>query len=324
VANRSTSKQQARKRTERSASAPSRKKTPSRKAKSSKTLADLNRAAKHVVSDVERLRGRLFVKWAGGKSKLVPKILELMPAFSGAYHEPFVGGGAVFAALASRQHFGNAHLNDLNWELIAAYRAIRENRHELVHELKKLRGLHDEKTYYLIRAKKPIEVAKIAARFIYLNKTCFNGLYRVNAKGEFNVPIGSYKNPQIFDEDVLHWWSKQLQSVKLHAHDFSLAIARAEKGDFIYCDPPYLPKSETGNFTSYTKEKFGIGEHDHLFRALDSATEHRVKWMLSEGDSPFIRNLFKKYNIHAVSVQHAIAASGDARGKRRELLITNY
>jgi len=203
-----------------------------------------------------------------------------------------------------------------------AYRTVKFAPDLLIARLKKFK--HSESDFYKVRAANPSDAIEKAARFIYLNRTCFNGLYRVNGKGEFNVPFGRYKNPTICDAETINAASDALKNVKLVTAPFFETIDMATKGDFVYCDPPYLPRTETAGFTRYHKDDFRLGEHEQLFNSLDNAHKRGVKWMLSEGDSKFIRNLFKRYNVMPVAGHHTVAASADSRGKSRELLITNY
>lgn len=276
---------------------------------------------------MERTFAKPFVKWAGGKTKLLLEIMQRLPKTWKDYLEPFVGGGAVFFGLASTRVGGtdgmNWVLNDINAELINAYKMVRDAPNFLIAELKEKR--FNKKTYYAMRnAWNPTSPKHRAVRFIYLNKTCFNGLYRVNSKGEFNVPMGDYKNPMICDEETIRECSRLLQATSLHAGPFTNTIALAQKKDFIYCDPPYLPRSETAEFTSYTKDGFTISDHEKLHEALKKADKRGAFWMLSEGDSPFIRKLFRDFNVMPVSSRHSVSASGDSRTKSKELLITNY
>ncbi len=268
-----------------------------------------------------------FLKWAGGKTKLVPEILARVPVFEGSYHEPFIGGGAVFMALHTAGKLprvtqaGHAVLNDVNAELMNAYAVVQEKSTDLVKKLLKFK--HSKETYYKVRAKEETESLARAARFVYLNKTCFNGLWRVNASNKFNVPMGDYKNPVIVEPDVVAAWHAALAGVMLRSEDFEPRILAAKKGDFIYVDPPYLPRSKTADFTAYTKDRFALKEHERLAAALVTADRRGAKFIASQGDSETIRALYKEFEIESVSVTHAIAAKKASRVKVGEVLISN-
>jgi DNA adenine methylase len=274
-------------------------------------------------------------KAAGGKTKLVPTILRLIPAFTGRYHEPFVGGGAVFLAIHAERVSGAARifgrrgagawavLNDTNPELMNAYAVIKSDKSsELVKKLQAIK--HSKETYYKIREKEEEGALARAVRFGYLNKTCFNGLYRVNGSGKFNVPIGSYKNPTIVEPEVISVWHRALAHVDLYSEDFMYRLAEVKSGDFVYADPPYLPQSETANFTSYTSGKFDSKDHERLARALEMVHERGGKFLCSQGDSDVVRSLYKSFVIEPVKVRHSVGASAKSRSNVGELLIRNY
>jgi DNA adenine methylase len=269
-----------------------------------------------------------FVKAAGGKTKLVPTILGHVPAFSGHYHEPFVGGGAVFLALymtlrsSPRIDQVWAMLNDVNAELMNAYAMVKTKTANLIHQLQSIK--HSKDTYYRIRAKEEKESLARAVRFVYLNKTCFNGLYRVNGDGKFNVPIGSYKSPTIVEPEVMATWKQALKGAELHSEDFVYRLAEVKKGDFVYADPPYLPRSKTANFTSYTADKFGEKDHERLANALANVHKRGAKFLCSQGDSDTIRQLYKQFTIVPVEVKHMVGASAKSRVLVKELLIKNF
>lgn len=271
-----------------------------------------------------------FVKAAGGKTKLVPTILDHVPAFSGHYHEPFVGGGAVFFALymsfrsTPRIDQTWAVLNDVNAELMNAYAMVKEKPGKLVIRLQSLAKKHSKETYYAIRAKEETDPLARAVRFIYLNKTCFNGLYRVNAAGKFNVPVGSYKNPTIVEPEVMGTWKHALVGAELHSEDFLYRLTAAKEGDFVYTDPPYLPRSKTADFTSYTADKFREKDHERLADALANVHKRGAKFLCSQGDSVTIRQLYKQFNIVPVTVKHMVGATAKSRTMVKELLIKNY
>lgn len=268
---------------------------------------------------------RPFVKAAGGKGKLAAEILSRIPLeFPGRYHEPFVGGGAIFLALAARgQRTGAwAVLGDGNPELMNAYEAVKSQGPSLVEKLQGFK--HSKETYYAVRAKEEDDSLSRAARFLYLNKTCFNGLWRVNAAGKFNVPMGDYKNPTIVEPSIILGWQAILIDVELHCRDFGPAIDAASQGDFLYADPPYLPRSKSADFTSYTTDKFVLKDHERLAASLASASKRGAKFLCSQGDSATIRALYKDFEIATVSVRHSVGARASSRVKVDEILIQNF
>lgn len=273
--------------------------------------------------------GGPFVKWVGGKRQLLLQFQELglyPSAFggtSGGYFEPFVGGGAVFFDLQPK----NATISDLNSELITAYKVVRDDVESLIESLKK--HIYDKGYFLKVRAMNPAEMSEldIASRFIYLNRTCFNGMYRVNSKGQFNVPFGRYKNPVICDEGNLRAASRALKGAKILNVDYKSAVSEAKAGDFVYFDPPYYPISSTSSFTSYTKERFAEKEQVELRDTFTELSDRGCYVMLSNSDTAFIRNIYgelKNVTITAVSAGRAINSKATARGKITELVITNY
>lgn len=264
-----------------------------------------------------------FVKWAGGKSQLLEQYAPLFPQRYNRYLEPFLGGGAVFFYLEPNE----AILSDSNKDLIQCFSVIKNNVKKLINLLKVHKEHHSkghyEKTRKDYNAKKLAEIKRTAS-FIYLNKTCFNGLYRVNSKGEFNVPFGKYKNPAIFDEENLLAANKSLKRAKLHDGDFSKILDYAKKDDFVYLDPPYYPLNRTSNFTSYTAERFLEEEQERLADIFKKLNKRKCKVMLSNSDTKFIKNLYKDYRIEMVKANRAICCVGDKRGPINELVILNY
>lgn len=273
-----------------------------------------------------------FVKWVGGKRQLLKqfRLLDLYPpekfdVKTASYFEPFVGGGAVFFDLLPRKAF----LSDLNAELVTTYNVIKNNVEGLILALNK----HEyDKEYFLkIRAQdqKQLSDIEIAARFIYLNRTCFNGMYRVNSKGGFNVPFGKYINPQICDEQNLRRVSKALVDVEIRHEDYKEVLKKAVKGDFVYFDPPYYPVSKTSSFTSYTAESFLDKEQTELRDVFLELSNRGCYVMLSNSDTPFINNIYseivnKGIKITKVSAGRAINSKASGRGKVSEVLVTNY
>ena len=277
-------------------------------------------------------RPKPFVKWVGGKRQLLKQFREMdlypphdFDPINNTYYEPFVGGGAVFFDLLPKK----AVLSDLNKELVTTYNVIKNNIDELVASLKKHKY---EKEYFLkVRAKdlNKLSDLEVASRFIFLNRTCFNGMYRVNSKGQFNVPFGKYSNPTICDEDNLRKVSKALQEVEINAGDYKQVFDNAKKGDFIYFDPPYYPVSKTASFTSYTKEDFLDKEQIELRDTFLKLHKRGCFVMLSNSDTPFINKIYKEIEkegikINKVRAGRAINSKGSKRGKINEVLVTNY
>lgn len=272
-----------------------------------------------------------FVKWAGGKTQLIGQYEKHFPKIVNTYYEPFVGSGAVFFYIMKKIKPKKAVISDINEELINTYIVVRDNVEELIESLKRHATKHSknsEEYYYKIRKQNPRKLSEVerASRFIYLNKTCFNGLYRVNSKGEFNVPMGSYKNPKIVDEDNLRNASKLLQNVEIRLMPFEMVAELANKKDFVYFDPPYYPLSKTSSFTGYNKNNFLEKEQKKLAQVFEALNNKGTFLMLSNSKTELIRKLyaqesFKKYDIRA---RRAINCIGSKRGEVEELLIKNF
>jgi DNA adenine methylase len=272
-----------------------------------------------------------FVKWAGGKSQLIPQIIRLMPSRFARYFEPFLGGGAVFFHTASYNR--NAFLSDINLDLINAYKIIRNNVEELITALKYHQDEYSKSPksyYYQLRDKtKGLNKIENAARFITLNKTCYNGLYRVNKKGLFNVPIGRYKNPLICDPVNLRKMSIVLsQSASyLGVIDYKkILVEKADKDDFVYLDPPFHPISNTANFTSYTNSGFSFEDQKELATIFKELTRRGCKLLLSNSNTEEIRRLYSDFShlTELALVNRSINAVGSKRVGHVELLIRNY
>ena len=259
-----------------------------------------------------------FVKWAGGKRSIIPKISEHLPRNIATYHEPFVGGGAVFFAF--EHMIERATLADLNEELITAYRVIATDTDNLIEALQKHERNHNKKSgYYMqIRNKKPRKPIHIVSRVLYLNKTCYNGLYRVNRNGKFNVPEGKYKNPKICDSENLKRVAKVLQKATIKFGEFDQTIT-PKQGDFVYCDPPY-----DGTFTGYQPDGFDNTDQIRLKETADLWDKQGASVMISNSDTPFIRELYEDYHIHVITAPRNISCNGNTRGKTAEVLIKNY
>ena len=267
-----------------------------------------------------------FLKWAGGKARLLGQFERFFPHEVKRYSEPFVGSGAVFFYVMERFNPADVVLSDSNEELMNAYRAVRDDVEELLIGLEEHRRSHGEDHYYRVRSLKPgvLSPPARAARLIYLNKTCFNGLYRVNSRGEFNVPMGSYKNPGIFDAENLRRVSQVLQGVDLQVRHFEELVPLAKRGGFIYFDPPYHPLSKTSSFTSFTAGDFKESDQQRLaevYRALD---QKGCRLMLSNSDCALTRGLYKGFRLETVRARRAINSKADGRGEINELLVLNY
>ncbi|MBO9540217.1 DNA adenine methylase [bacterium] len=261
-----------------------------------------------------------FLKWAGGKGRLLGQYEPLFPKRFNRYFEPFVGAGAVFFHLEPQK----AHLSDTNPDLIACYQVIRDELPALIEVLRMYR--HDKDFYYHVRELNPADLSAVqrAARMIFLNKTCFNGLWRVNRRGQFNVPFGDYKNPKILDEDNLHAVSQALQGVEIQLRSFDEVVSKARRGDFIYLDPPYHPVSSTSNFTSYGADDFKPDDQIRLAAAFRRLDAKGCKVMLSNSDTPFIRELYEDYRIEQVWCRRAINRDAAKRGAISEVVVMNY
>jgi len=273
-----------------------------------------------------------FLKWAGGKRQLLPEILKYLPKNIGktTYFEPFLGGGALLFELQPKQ----AIVNDSNRELINCYRVIKDNVEELIEVLKVHKAKNSKEYFDYLRERDRLkqynkfsDIQK-AARIIYLNKTCYNGLFRVNSKGQFNVPFGSYKNPNILDEAVLRGVNDYLnqKSVTFLNRDFAEAVKDAKKGDFVYFDPPYDPVSNTASFTGYDINGFNQNEQRRLKQVVDELTEKECYVMLSNSSTSFILDLYQDYQktTKIVSATRSINSNALKRGKINEVLVLNY
>jgi len=310
----------------------------------------------HPLPALNRKKPKPFLKWAGGKTQLLSQFAALYPPElkSGRiehYVEPFTGGGAVFFELIHNFPLKSAHLCDVNAELILVYKVVQRHVMRLLDELeaydrayKRREAAAREAFYYRTREKLNAQRNQIdyerfsddwisrAAMLLFLNRTCYNGLFRLNSRGEFNVPHGSYKNPRIFDAENLQNASKALQIAEIQVGDFERCAAVVDNNTFVYFDPPYRPLSKTAGFTAYSQYRFGDDEQKRLarfFARLDR--EHGAKLMLSNSDptnanpeDTFFEVLYRGFAIHSVSAHRMINRNGAGRGKVRELVITNY
>lgn len=275
------------------------------------------------------LKAKPFVKWVGGKTQLLPELTKRIPKIKGRYYEPFLGGGALFFHIQSELDPSQGCISDINSDLISAYRAVKHSPQELIDSLQKhryekeyfnrVREL-DRKTGYSTLS----EVEK-ASRLIFLNKTCYNGIYRVNKKGQFNVPFGQYKNPSIFNKENLLACSQALQKAEIHHVSFETIASTAQPGDFVYFDPPYIPLSASSNFTEYNSNGFDLTSQQMLRDVCLALDERGVSFLLSNSSSPLVYELYENhFEIEVVDASRAINSRGNKRGKVKEVLIGNY
>lgn len=286
-----------------------------------------------------------FIKWAGGKNQLLNELVKKLPFENynniTKYAEPFVGGGAVLFYILNNYNIKEVYISDINSKLIVTYKMIKKNVDELIIKLEKIQEEYlrlDEnsrKIYYLEKRKEfnlsNLNDIDIATLFIFLNKTCFNGLYRVNKKGEFNVPMGKYKKPLICDRENLKQVSNKLKNVKIICGDYKKSIKFIDSDTFVYFDPPYRPINITSSFTAYTKDSFTDNEQIELAKYIDKLTEKGAKIMLSNSDpknvnknDTFFDELYNKYNIFRVKAKRTINSNASSRGEIYELVIINY
>ncbi|SEK18691.1 DNA adenine methylase [Pseudobutyrivibrio ruminis] len=269
------------------------------------------------------------LKWAGGKRQIIQELKKALPEEGyNRYIEPFIGGGAFLFELQPEK----AIINDYNGELTNLYKIIRDDADSLIKLLDLYKSKHCKEFYYEVRAMdrmddydKLSDVEK-AARTVYLNRTCYNGLFRVNSKGYFNTPIGRYKNPQICDRENLLAIQSYLKKnkVKINTGDFEKTALLAKAGDFVYLDPPYYPLSPTSSFTDYTSAGFGEAEQIRLKKLCDKLTQKGVLFLQSNSDCDYIRNLYDGYSIKEVEVRRSINSKKDKRDNIKEVLIANY
>ncbi len=288
-----------------------------------------------------------FLKWAGGKTQLIDEIEKYYPFDDGKivkYAEPFVGGGAVLFDILNRYNIEEIYISDINAELINTYRIIRDNINELIDLLEIYQtdytslDIEKRKEYYInkryifnkLKSNKNNDIEK-AALMIFLNKTCFNGLYRVNKKGEFNVPMGAYKNPLICDKQNLIAVSEKLQKVKIVCSDYKASDDFIDENTFVYFDPPYRPITETASFTAYTENSFNDDAQKELAKYVSKLHKKGAKIVVSNSDPKntneddnFFDEIYAEHNIKRVDAARMINCKGKARGKIKELLISNY
>jgi DNA adenine methylase len=272
-----------------------------------------------------------FVKWAGGKRQLIPILHQNLPESFGTYYEPFLGGGALLFHILTNKNGQKCSISDLNSDLVLTYTTIRDRTDALITSLKnheKNYQKNSESYYYSIRENNPRGAIEKTSRLLFLNRTCFNGLYRVNNKGKFNVPLGKYSNPNIVNEENLHAVSHILQSsrISIKCRDFEAVLRDAKKGDLIYFDPPYQPVSSTANFTSYTNKDFSYDDLTRLAELCLKLDSRGCKVLLSNSDSKEVADIFAKnsWKITRIEANRSINSNSKKRTGHFELLIKNY
>jgi len=272
-----------------------------------------------------------FVKWAGGKRQLIPILNENLPETFGTYFEPFLGGGALLFHMLTERQGQKCSISDLNSDLVLSYTTIRDRTEALITSLKNHEKNYqkDSKSYYYsIRESNPRSQIEKTSRLIFLNRTCFNGLYRVNSKGKFNVPLGKYSNPNIVNEDNLRSVSHILQSSKvaIQCRDFESVLRDAKKGDLVYFDPPYQPVSDTANFTSYTNKDFTYDDLSRLAELCMDLDSKGCRVLLSNSNSKEVADMFsaKPWTVNKIRANRSINSNSKKRTGHFELLIRNY
>lgn len=269
-----------------------------------------------------------FVKWAGGKASLLPDLLRHVPSHLSSYYEPFLGGGALFFAICARGTSFNAQLSDINNELIDTYRVIKDKPDELIQLLSEFQhecyGSKDPASYfYEKRAWRPSSSIESAARLIFLNKTCYNGLYRVNSRGEFNVPFGRYKKPRILNAENIRAVSRALRDTNadLRSADYRTSLSTCGKGDFVYLDPPYQPQSKTSSFTDYTPGGFSERDQNELAEEFEKLVDRGSTVLLSNSETPLTTRLYREFEVRSVIVNRPINSVGSGRTGYKELIV---
>jgi DNA adenine methylase len=265
-------------------------------------------------------QARPFLKWAGGKAQLLEQLRPLLPGRFENYFEPFVGGGAVFFGVRPRV----ATLSDVNRELVETYEVVRDQPDALIAALKRHR--YEKDYFYHVRDQNPAQLSVVdrAARMIFLNKTAFNGLYRVNSRGQFNVPFGRHRQPQFCDEDNLKACSLALEQVRLENADFEEVLSDAGRGDFVYFDPPYVPVSDTAYFTAYIPGGFSWADQQRLAEVVGRLAARGVKVMLSNSDVAPLRELYQDFRIETVTATRRINSRVEGRGSLTEIVVLTY
>ena len=272
-----------------------------------------------------------FVKWVGGKRQLMQELGNNFPKLFGTYHEPFLGGGAVMFNLLTKKPQLSCNVSDFNSDLVLAYVTIRDKLGKLIESLENhSKNYHEDSVnyYYEVRKQDPKQQIEKVSRLLFLNKTCFNGLYRVNKKGQFNVPLGRYTNPNIVNKENLIVVSKALQSkkIKISCRDFEAVLDDTKKGDLVYFDPPYQPVSSTANFTSYTHRDFTEDDLERLADLGDQLNSKGCHVLLSNSNSKIVKDFFSKkyWKISSINANRAINSNAQKRTGHKEIIIKNY
>src|SRR5438309_5884892 len=278
--------------------------------------------------DTGRRRLTPFVKWAGGKTSIIHHLLQYVPEHFTDYYEPFLGGDALFLAVCAKSTDFKAHLSDINGDLINAYEIIKDKPYELKDQLSLLQAdyysARDKSSYYYEkRARQPESEVESAARLIFLNKTCYNGLYRVNSKGQFNVPFGEYKKPKILNSETIESVSSALRETQaeLSCSDYKTAVSDCERNDFVYMDPPYHPTSKTSSFTDYSAGGFSEQDQRDLAATFADLSARGCKVLLSNSDTPMMRRLYANFDMKALVVPRPINSVGTKRHGFKELVV---
>jgi DNA adenine methylase len=272
-----------------------------------------------------------FLRWAGGKRQLLDSITSCLPDIDAStrFFEVFVGGGAVMFKLGEKDFPSfipgkRLIINDVNPDLVATYRTVRDDLASLFDELEEMSKDTTKVKFEAVRRMQPKTDVEKAARFIYLNKTCFNGLWRVNGKGDFNVPWGKLKNPTIYSPELLSACSERLQGAQIRCAPFATALSDAKKGDLVYLDPPYIPLSASASFSKYAQHDFSVIDHYSLAGVIQGLTERGVRIMLSNSDTELTRHIYRKLGLWQVSASRSISAASSSRGRVKELIGVNY
>jgi DNA adenine methylase len=266
-----------------------------------------------------------FLKWAGGKRRLIEQIDPYIPRNIDTYYEPFLGGASMFFYIKQRYNPKSCVLSDINEDLIETFKSVRDDPHKLIKELKKFKNKNSKEFYYKIRKKfnqKKITGIKRNAAFIYLNKTCFNGLWRVNLKNEFNVPYANYKNPEIYDKETIYHASNLLKGVVIKCQDYRDILDSVKKNDFVYLDPCYDPLKKT-SFAKYNPKRFTEKDRIELAKFMRFLKNKGICVILSNNDIAEIRKIYFNFEVREILAPRFINSKGNGRGKIRELLIMN-
>lgn len=270
-----------------------------------------------------------LVKWAGGKRQLIKELIKRVPSEIGNYFEPFLGGGAMFFALSEKQNLDGSILSDINPDLYNLYSTVQKTPALLWKTLENLNYKNLESDFYEARERFNSQAGNNenltrASLFLYLNRHCYNGLFRVNSQGAFNVPFGKYNNPGMPDQAKILEVSNALQNAKILNLDFREALEGVAEGDFVYLDPPYFPISSTSNFTDYSREKFGLSEQERLANTFRELDKKNAKVMLSNSAAPSIIDLYEGYKLDFLGANRMINSNPTGRGKIKELIVTNF